>query len=189
MEMLKIPITLPLEPHIPNRQCLIDHLPQGLDRESVDLTPVHLQGIERARKAIPVRGQVGLGLWAIQEVPLAAVAHCPPARRRLVRERAGRHGVRGARPAVGLARILALGLAHVPTIQDLWEAPYGRVLVGKILLAGVVLFVGFVNWRRGLPVLDSHTGLRSVRRRAAFEVGLAGVVLGFAATLTGMTSP
>jgi putative copper resistance protein D len=82
-----------------------------------------------------------------------------------------------------------LGLQHVPTIQDLWEAPYGRVLVGKVLLAGVVLFVGFVNWRRGLPVLDSHTGLRSVRRRAAFEVGLAGVVLGFTAALTGMTTP
>ena len=82
-----------------------------------------------------------------------------------------------------------LALTHVPTIRDLWEAPYGRVLVGKILLVGVVLFVGFVNWRKGLPVLDSRNGLRSVRRRAAFEVGLAGVVLGFTAALTGMTSP
>jgi len=82
-----------------------------------------------------------------------------------------------------------LALTHVPTIRDLWEEPYGRVLVGKILLAGVVLLAGFVNWRKGLPVLDSRAGLRSVRRRAAFEVGLAGVVLGFTAALTGMTSP
>ena len=82
-----------------------------------------------------------------------------------------------------------LSFYHLSAIQDLWSTPYGRVLLGKLLFAGTVLLLGLVNWRLGLPTLDSSTGRRTVRRRAAWEVATAGIVLAFTAVLTGMPSP
>ena len=88
---------------------------------------------------------------------------------------------------VGMGATLAL--YHLSSPQDLWSTPYGRLLSGKILSAGVVLFLGFLNWRRGLPLLDSERGRRSVRRRAVWEVTAASVVLAFTGVLTGTPSP
>ena len=82
-----------------------------------------------------------------------------------------------------------LAVSHVPSIQDLWQTPYGQVLAAKILFVAMVLLLGFTNWRRGLPALDSAVGIRTVRYRAGLEVGLAGVVLGLTAALTGMPGP
>ena len=82
-----------------------------------------------------------------------------------------------------------LSFYHLSAVQDLWSTPYGRVLLGKLLFAGTVLLLGLVNWRLGLPTLDSPTGRRTVRRRAAWEVATAGIVLAFTAVLTGMPSP
>ena len=82
-----------------------------------------------------------------------------------------------------------LSFYHLSAVQDLWATPYGRVLLGKLLFAGTVLLLGLVNWRLGLPTLDSPTGRRTVRRRAAWEVATAGIVLAFTAVLTGMPSP
>ena len=82
-----------------------------------------------------------------------------------------------------------LSFYHLSAVQDLWSTPYGRVLLGKLLFAGAVLLLGLVNCRLGLPTLYSPTGRRTVRRRAAWEVATAGIVLAFTAVLTGMPSP
>jgi len=82
-----------------------------------------------------------------------------------------------------------LSFYHLSAIQDLWSTPYGRVLLWKLLLAGTVLIMGLINWRFGLPTLESSTGRRTVRRRAAWEVATAGIVLAFTAVLTGIPTP
>ncbi len=82
-----------------------------------------------------------------------------------------------------------LSIYHLSSVEDLWSAPYGRILLGKVLLAGVVLLLGFLNWKRGLPILDASEGRRTVRRRAAWEVAAAGIVLAFTAVLTTTPSP
>ena len=82
-----------------------------------------------------------------------------------------------------------LSIYHLSAVRDLWSTLYGRVLLGKVLFAGLVLLLGFANWRRGLPTLDTHGGRQTVWRRAAWEVSVAGVVLAFTAVLTGLPSP
>ncbi len=88
---------------------------------------------------------------------------------------------------VGMGGVLAV--YHLSALSDLWEAPYGRMLTAKVLVAGIVLWLGFRNWRRGLPAIDTRVGMDTVRRRAAWEVGTAVIVLGITATLTGLTVP
>jgi putative copper resistance protein D len=83
----------------------------------------------------------------------------------------------------------ALSFYHLSAIQDLWSTPYGRILFGKLMLAGTVLILGLLNWRLGLPTLESATGRRTVCRRAAWEVATAGIVLAFTAFLTGTPTP
>ncbi|MEM7415160.1 MAG: CopD family protein [Gemmatimonadota bacterium] len=72
----------------------------------------------------------------------------------------------------------ALSWAHLPEIQALWTTAYGRLLSAKIVAALVALALGFLNWRTGIPVVDTDDGARGVRRRATLEVAAAaGVVL------------
>jgi putative copper export protein len=82
-----------------------------------------------------------------------------------------------------------LSTQHVGSWGNLWGSTYGRVLLLKVGLAGAVLLLGAVNWRRGLPDLGTPAGVSRVRRRAAVEVGLAGAVLVATAVLTGLSMP
>lgn len=82
-----------------------------------------------------------------------------------------------------------LSTQHVMAWENLWTSGYGRVLLLKVAVAGGVLLVGAVNWRRGLPVLDTPEGAAATRRRAWMEVGAAALVLAVTAWLTGMTMP
>jgi copper transport protein len=93
--------------------------------------------------------------------------------------------------AVGLLVSMGTYLAwtYLKEISDLWATPYGRVLLAKVGLAGVALTLGFINWRYGLPVLDSDQGARMVFRRAALEVGTAGVIVVVTAILVGRSLP
>jgi putative copper export protein len=84
---------------------------------------------------------------------------------------------------------LVLSSVHIGEFRNLWASSYGRVLSLKILLAGGVMLLGAVNWRRGLPVLDSESGRRAVHRRAGLEVLLALAVLAATAVLVGTTMP
>ena len=85
---------------------------------------------------------------------------------------------------------VVLSAFHLPAIRDLWEAAYGRTLLAKVLVAGVIFALGYRNWRHGLPGMDeTPAGDRKVRIQAAFEVGAAVVVLGLTALLTGLPTP
>lgn len=84
---------------------------------------------------------------------------------------------------------VVLSGVHLGEVRSLWAASYGRVLVAKVILASGVLFLGFLNWRRGLPSLDTPDGPQRVRRRATWEVALAAAVLVATALLTGTPMP
>jgi putative copper export protein len=93
--------------------------------------------------------------------------------------------------AVGVLVSMGIFLTwtYLNEISDLWATPYGRVLIAKVGLAGVALVLGFINWRRGLPSLDSDQGARIVFRRAALEVGTVGAVVVMTAILVGRSLP
>jgi len=82
-----------------------------------------------------------------------------------------------------------LSWTHIPTVPDLWATPYGRILSAKVATAGVVLLIGFINWRRGLPALDTPEGHRRLRFQAGWEVTVALVVLLLTGILTQTPQP
>lgn len=82
-----------------------------------------------------------------------------------------------------------LAWAHLTKMSDLWSTPYGRVLSVKILVAGLIMLLGFLNWRWGMPGIDDSQTRSAVTRRAVFEVTAALVVLALTAVLTGMPRP
>ena len=85
---------------------------------------------------------------------------------------------------------VVLSALHLPAIRTLWEEAYGRTLLAKVLVAGVVFALGYRNWRHGLPEMDeAPAGAGRVRVRSTFEVGVAMVVLGLTALLTGLPTP
>ena len=80
--------------------------------------------------------------------------------------------------SVLLSMGIVLAWTHLTAVSDLWTMGYGRVLSAKVGLAGVVFAAGFVNWRRGVPALDSDAAVKAMERRAVWEVVLAvGVLL------------
>jgi len=78
---------------------------------------------------------------------------------------------------------------HLDGLSNLWATGYGRVLAAKIAVAATVLWAGLLNWRRGIPILDSPEGPSSVQQRAAWEVSLAVVVLLLTAVLVHSAKP
>jgi len=84
---------------------------------------------------------------------------------------------------------LALAWTHLGTPTNLWTTSYGRVLAVKLAAVGLVFLLGFLNWRRGLPVVDTAEGAVAVRRRAAWEVTFAGSVLLLTALLVHTAKP
>ena len=94
---------------------------------------------------------------------------------------------------VSVAVLLTMGVVlawtHLGTLADLWTMTYGRILTAKTGLAGAVLAVGFWNWRRGLPGVDTESGAGAVQHRAAIEVSLALGVLLLTAVLVHSPKP
>jgi putative copper export protein len=84
---------------------------------------------------------------------------------------------------------ILLSSQHLMRWENLWISPYGRVLALKGGMALVVMGVGALNWRRGLPSAHTLEGAQSLRNRATLEVGLTLVVLALTALLTGMSMP
>jgi putative copper export protein len=99
----------------------------------------------------------------------------------------------GAVPLLLIMGIMLSGL-HLGEFRNLWASGYGRVLSLKVLAAAGVLYLGFHNWRYGLPDLEGEDGAggegaRKVRTRAALEVGVAALVVLFTAILVGTSMP
>lgn len=84
---------------------------------------------------------------------------------------------------------IALAGVHLVSPGNFWSTRYGVILSVKLGFVAGVMILGYRNWRRGLPVIDSREGARSVYRRAAYEVGVAALVLLLTALLIGSTLP
>jgi copper transport protein len=103
--------------------------------------------------------------------------------------------VRGFSPVAlaGAATAGATGvvssLFHLTSVTNLWGTWYGRMLVLKLALLGVVVLLGYVNWRRVLPVADTPDGTRRLRRNAAVELANGVVVLLVTAALVALPTP
>lgn len=93
---------------------------------------------------------------------------------------------------VSVGALVLSGLAgswiHLGRVGALIDTTYGRWLTLKVALAGVVLLLGAINFRRLLPRLGDPEGADAMRRSAALEVIIAVVVLAVTAVLV-RTSP
>jgi putative copper export protein len=84
---------------------------------------------------------------------------------------------------------IVLAWTHLTQLSDLWTMTYGRVLSAKVALAMVVFAAGFLNWRKGVPSLDTQAAVRATERRAAWEVCIATGVLLLTAVLVHSVLP
>lgn len=80
-------------------------------------------------------------------------------------------------------------LFHLSAVSQLWGTWYGRMLVLKLALLGVVAMLGYVNWRRVLPVADTPEGARRLRRTAALELANGVAVVLVTAALVALPTP
>src|SRR5262249_34891691 len=64
--------------------------------------------------------------------------------------------------SLALVVVLLTGVANawvqVGTVQALWATPYGRTLLAKLLLVGLVLLLGAVNHYLYVPLLQQWAG-------------------------------
>jgi putative copper resistance protein D len=94
---------------------------------------------------------------------------------------------------VSVSVLLSMGIVlawtHLSEVSDLWTLGYGRVLSAKVGMAGAVFVAGFLNWRRGVPALDTAAAVEATQRRAAWEVALAVGVLLLTAVLVHSVLP
>ncbi len=93
--------------------------------------------------------------------------------------------------AVGAVSVLLLSgvltaIIYLDSISDLWTGVYGRTLVLKVLLFGVVAGLGAYNWRRLKPALDQPKTVALLTRSARAELVIAGVTLGVTAVLVAL---
>jgi copper transport protein len=80
---------------------------------------------------------------------------------------------------------------HLDTVSSLWRSGYGRTLLVKLTLVGLVLLAGAYNWQRGTPRLTApgQDGVRAFTRSASVEIGLGMLVLAVTAILVAMPLP
>ena len=90
--------------------------------------------------------------------------------------------------AVGLTGVINT-IFQIDAVSDLWATGYGRALVVKLLLLAGVGALGWYNWKRVLPTMDSEAGPQRLRRTARAELGLAAVVLLITAVLVALPTP
>ncbi len=72
---------------------------------------------------------------------------------------------------------------HLPSVSALWTSDYGRLLSLKLLLVGMVLGLGALNWKRLGPKLGQPSANDALRRAASTELLIAQLVLFVTAVL------
>ena len=116
------------------------------------------------------QGNVGLGVLMIRTVdrfsPVALVA-------------AGVLTLTGVLTAV----------LYVDDFEQLWETPYGRLLLAKMGLFGVTAGLGAYNWRMVRPKLAEPGGAKRLRYSATAELLVAATVLALTAWLVHLPMP
>lgn len=78
---------------------------------------------------------------------------------------------------------------HLPVLTDLWTTPYGKTLIGKLVVVAAVFALGAFNWRRQRPMLGHESAAISLRRSSRVELSVAAVVLIITAILVSLPSP
>ena len=82
---------------------------------------------------------------------------------------------------VAVGMLMATGVyaswIHLESVSSLWSTTYGRVLSAKVLLVGMVMLLGAINWKRLTPKLGSVEGDSAMLRAASIEMALAHLVL------------
>jgi copper transport protein len=69
------------------------------------------------------------------------------------------------------------GWIHLGTIPALWQTDYGKTLLVKLALLGIVTATGAYNFLYVRPRLGKIEGVKNIRRSATIEVGVAVLVL------------
>jgi putative copper export protein len=145
---------------------------------------------------------IGAGTWMGTLTVLAAVTlrgGTPTPRRRAPEEWGADIAglVRAFSPvALTSAAILAItgtiaAWNHLDTVSSLWRSGYGRTLLVKLALVGLVLLAGAYNWQRGTPRLTApgQDGVRAFTRSVSVEIGFGMLVLAVTAILVAMPLP
>lgn len=80
---------------------------------------------------------------------------------------------------------------HLDTVSSLWRSGYGRTLLVKLTLVGLVLLAGAYNWQRGTPRLTApdQDGVRAFTQSVSVEISLGMLVLAITAILVAMPLP
>jgi putative copper export protein len=78
---------------------------------------------------------------------------------------------------------------HLGAFDALWTTPYGWTLLGKLAVVAGVFALGAWNWRRQRPLLGSEAAAHAIRRSAAAELAVAGLVLLITAVLVSLPAP
>jgi len=98
----------------------------------------------------------------------------------------------GSAASVAVTGVIA-AWAHVGAWSALWGSVYGRTLLVKLALVGVVLLLGAINWRWVTPRLadgsDPETARLAFRRAARLEVATGALVLLATAVLVASPLP
>jgi putative copper export protein len=165
----------------------------------------HAASVEQHRTLVvtaDVLHVLGAGTWMGTLAVLAAVTLRSAARapRRMAPEEWGADiaGLVRAFSPVALTSAAVLAITgtiaawnHLDTVSSLWRSGYGRTLLVKLTLVGLVLLAGAYNWQRGTPRLTTpgQEGVRAFTRSASIEIGLGMLVLAVTAILVAMPLP
>ncbi|MGH7469630.1 MAG: copper resistance CopC/CopD family protein [Longimicrobiales bacterium] len=84
---------------------------------------------------------------------------------------------------------VAAALVHTTRISELWTTAYGRTLLVKLALVGLVAALGLHNWRRVRPKLGQAESSANLRRSALLELTFALLVVLVTAVLVAMPLP
>lgn len=78
---------------------------------------------------------------------------------------------------------------HVGGFASLWEAKYGKLLLAKLAVLGIMALTGAYNWLRVKPALGTIEGIGRIRRSARTEVLVGIVVLVITSVLVATPTP
>jgi putative copper export protein len=139
---------------------------------------------------------VGAGTW-LGTLAVIMVAGIPAARslgdedRHVAIGQVVRDFSRVALVGVGLTTITGVVSAwiHLGSIANLWQSPYGRILLLKVGVFSMVALTGAYNWRRVTPALGNPAGTARLRRFAAFELAIALIIILITAVLAATPTP
>ena len=84
---------------------------------------------------------------------------------------------------------VVVSLLRLRPLSTLWTSGYGRVLILKIGLVGLLFVVGAWNWRRVKPSLGGEKGLAALRQSAKLELTAGAMVLAVTAILVALALP